>query len=164
MTVDRVGRRRLLTLLGTGAALGLAGCGAVSDSDPDYEEGDADPPADATERTPEESTAAEGLAEQEAREDSAPLDSLSLVEHGFVFEDGFRGSTVQGTVENEGDGRIEHAEVRVRVYNDEGAMIGRYLDSVGDLEGGTDWEFTAVLLESPEDVASYDIAVVGLSA
>jgi hypothetical protein len=43
-------------------------------------------------------------------------------------------------------------------------MIGRYLDSVGDLEGGASWEFTVILLEAPEDIASYDIAVVGLSA
>lgn len=164
MAVDEsVGRRRVLSLLGTAGAVGLAGCG-TADSEPTYEEGEADPPADAEERTPEEMTAAEGLAEQGAREDAAPLDSLSLVEHEFVFEEGFQGSTVQGTVENEGDGRIEMAEARVRVYDEEGAMLGRYLDSVGDLDGGGSWGFSVVLLESPEDVAEYDIAVVGLAA
>jgi hypothetical protein len=158
-----VGRRRFLSVLGTASAVGLAGCG-TAESEPTYEEGEVDVPGDAEERTPEEMFAAEGLAEQGAREDAAPLDSLSLAEHEFVFEGGVQGSTVQGTVENEGDGRIEMAEVRVRVYDDEGAMLGRYLDTVGDLDGGSSWGFSVVLLESPEDIAEYDVAVVGLAA
>ena len=160
---DSVDRRRFLTLLGTGAAVALAGCGSA-DSQPRYEEGEADPPGDAEERTPEEMTAAQGLADQNARQDAAPLDSLSLVEHEFVFEGGIQGSTVQGTVENESEDRVELAEARVRVYNEDGAMLGRYLDSVGDLDGGESWDFGVILLESPADIAEYDISIVGLAA
>lgn len=164
MAIDEsVDRRRFLALLGSGAAVGFAGCGATG-GEPTYEEGEADPPGDAEERTPQEMTAAQGMAEQEARQDAAPLDALSLVDHEFAFEGGAQGSTVQGTVENRGEDRIQLAEVRVRVYDENGDLLDRYLDSTGDFDGGTSWAFTVVLLEAPGDIASYDVAVVGLAA
>ncbi|MFC6903930.1 FxLYD domain-containing protein [Halalkalicoccus tibetensis] len=160
---EGIGRRRLLATLGSGAAIGVAGClGSGSSSEPAYESGDVPGEIDGEERTAEETTAAESMAEQTPQADLAPLDALSLVEHGFVFEEGYTGSTVQGTAENDGDERLDSAEARVRVYNDEGEQLGLYLDSVSDLEGGSEWAFEVVLLESPEDIADYDIAAVGL--
>lgn len=164
MAIDEsVDRRRFLALLGSGTAVGLAGCGGAG-GQPTYEEGEADPPDDAEERTPQELIAAQGMAEQEARQDAAPLDVLSLVEHEFAFEGGAQGSTVQGTVENRGEEPIQFTEVRVRVYDENGNMLDRYLASTGDFASGTSWAFTVVLLEAPGDIASYDIAVVGLAA
>ncbi|WP_293027368.1 FxLYD domain-containing protein [Natronococcus sp.] len=176
---DRPGRRTVLASLGTGVTLSLAGCADAVDeiedgdvggvdlvdgvglgsTDPDYQSGTVD--VDGEERTDEEIAIAEQFAEQEIDEGVTPRDNLVVADHEFVLEDDYRGSTVQGTVENNRDNRIETIEVRVRVYNDEGGRIGHYLDSTVDLDDGSEWEFEVIVLESPEDVAEYDIAVLG---
>ncbi|MXV63618.1 hypothetical protein GS429_16440 [Natronorubrum sp. JWXQ-INN-674] len=163
MTRPALSRRRVLAALGAGTGTALAGCtgdGASIDGDPEYESGDVGE-IDGDERSPEQMTAAQSLAEQEINEGVTPLDVISLTDHEFVFEDDYHGSTVQGTVENAGGDRVEFVEVRVRVYNDEGEQLGRYLDTTGDLEGEEDWEFQVVILESPEDIADYDITALG---
>lgn len=158
-----MGRRTFVAALGAGSVAGLAGClGSESTAEPAYEAGDVPDDVDGEERSAEEATAAEAMAEQTPRDDLAPLDDLSLLDHEFALEEGFTGPTVQGTAENAGDERFSAAEVRVRVYNDEGEQLGLYLDSISDLEGDTEWAFEVVLLESPDDLADYDIAVVGL--
>ncbi|ADD05845.1 uncharacterized protein Nmag_2280 [Natrialba magadii ATCC 43099] len=162
-------RRRVLGALGLGLGLtaSLAGCtngglgiGVGVETGPTYEDGTVDVPDDAEERSVEEMATAEALAELESQEGVTPLDRLSIVDHEYVFEEGFRGSTVQGTVENTDD-RVEIAEIRVRVYNDAGEQLGRYLDTTGDLDQGGEWAFEVLLLESPDDIASYEIAVIG---
>lgn len=156
-------RRQALLLAGAGATGALAGClGAGSSAQPAYEPGDVPEEIDGEERTAEEMATAAALAEGEPQDSLAPLDGLSLADHEFVFEDGYAGSTVQGTAENTGEGRLRSAEVRVRVYNDDGERLGIYLGTTSDFDGETDWSFKVVLLESPADIADYDIAVVGL--
>ncbi|AGB36298.1 FxLYD domain-containing protein [Natronococcus occultus] len=184
MTEDEgIGRRTALASLGSGLAVSLAGCvGDVEElstddidvdvdvgnlaegvglgrSDPEYERGTVD--ADGEERTDEEQAIAERFAEQEIDEDVAPRDRLVVADHEFVLEDDYRGPTVQGTVENDRDNRIETVEVRVRAYDDAGARLGHFLDSTVDVDAGAEWEFEVILLESPDDVAEYDIAVLG---
>ncbi|SFB68892.1 hypothetical protein SAMN05444422_101193 [Halobiforma haloterrestris] len=158
-------RRRALAALGSGVATAIAGClgddGLAINGDPRYEEGTVDVGDDAENRSAEEMTAAEALAEQEVTESVTTLDVLELVDHEFVLEDDYRGSTVQGTVENTGSDRIELAEVRVRVYDDAGAQLGRYLATVGDLDGGARWSFQVVVLQSPGDIARYDVTALG---
>ncbi len=158
-------RRRLLAALGVGVPTSLAGCtdaglGLGVETGPTYEDGTIDVPDDAEERSVEEMATAEALAELESQEGVTPLERLSIVDHEYIFEDDFRGSTVQGTVENT-DERVELAEVRVRVYNDDDEQLGHYLDITGDLDQGGEWAFEVILLESPDDIASYDIAVIG---
>lgn len=156
-------RRGFLALTGVVATGALAGClGSESSSQPEYEAGDVPDEIDGEERDTDEMATAEGLAEQEVQPDLAPLDGLSIVAHEFVYEDGYTGSTVQGTAENTGEERLRSAEVRVRVYNDDGEQIGVYLDTTSDFDSGTEWSFEVILLESPEDIADYNIAVVGL--
>jgi hypothetical protein len=157
-------RRGLLGAVGTGIGVAVAGCSDVSGSEaPDYESGEVGD-LDGEERSTEEMATAEALAETDPNEGVTTLDSLSLESHEFVLEDGYTGPTVQGTVENTGDDRIQLVEVRVRVYNDEGEQIGRYLDVAGDLNPGTNWAFEVILLEAPADIADYDIALVGTPA
>ncbi|MDL5362683.1 FxLYD domain-containing protein [Halalkalicoccus sp. NIPERK01] len=167
MTRQCASRRRFLALAGTttSAAVGLAGClgsGSGSTGQPAYESGDVPDDIDGEERTTQETTAAEAAAEVTPRDDLAPLDGLSIEDHEFVFESGYAGSTVQGTVENTSGERVGTAEVRVRVYNSDDQVLGLYLDSTGDLDGGAEWSFQVILLESPADIADYDITVVGL--
>ncbi|ELY58762.1 FxLYD domain-containing protein [Natronolimnohabitans innermongolicus] len=157
-------RRSVLATLGIGSTGALAGClgdgGPGIVGDPEYETGAVDD-ADGEERDPEEMTAAESLAEQEIDEGVTDLGALSLETHEFVLEDDYRGSTVQGVVEHTGSDRIDTVEIRVRVYNDDGDHLGRYLDSTGDLDGGQRWEFEVILLEAPDDIAEYDVTVLG---
>ncbi|MEY7850446.1 FxLYD domain-containing protein [Natrarchaeobius sp. A-rgal3] len=161
MSRQRPTRRHVLGLFASGTAIAVAGCnGLGEDSDPAYEAGDVGD-VDGDDRSPEEMVAAEALAQQEGHESVTPLESLSLVDHEFVLEDDYRGATVQGRAENVGDDRIQVVEVRVRVYDDAGDQLGRYLDTTGDLDAGDQWAFEVILLESPADVGRYDVAVVG---
>lgn len=156
-------RRRLLAALGAGTAAGFAGClgdGIGVNGEPSYEEGGV-VDVDGEGRDAASMAAAEDLAEREVTDGVTPLSDLEVVDHAFVLEDDYRGSTVQGTVENAGDERVELVEVRVRVFDDAGDQLGRYLDNTGDLEGGAAWAFQVVVLESPADVAEYDLTVLG---
>lgn len=163
MTKSALSRRHVLAALGAGTATALAGCsddGVGINGEPEYEAGDVGE-INGDARSAAEMTAAESAAEQEISQGVTPLDAIALTDHEFVFEDNYLGSTVQGTVENTSGDRIELVEVRVRVYNDNGEQLGRYLGTTGDLDGNADWSFQVVILESPADIADYDITVLG---
>jgi hypothetical protein len=161
---DATTRRRVLASLGTGVAVAAAGCaGGALGGQPTYEEGTVDDitASNASNRSATQMSAAAALAQQQPTDAVTPLDPLELIEHEFVVEDGYLGSTIQGTVANTGTDRIETVEVRTRVYNDAGSVLGRYFASTGDLDAGATWAFQVVVLESPADVATYDITVLG---
>ena len=158
-------RRRVLATLGTGIAAAAAGCLGSSSlgGQPTYEEGTVSGinASNVSNRSATQMSTAAALAQQQPSDTVTPLDALSLREHEFVVESGYLGSTIQGTVENTGGNRVLVAEVRTRVYDDDGTMLGRYLTSTGDLNSGSTWQFQVIVLESPLAVASYDIAVLG---
>lgn len=155
-------RRRVIAGLGAGFAVGLAGCNG-SGRNPSYESGTVEG-ANGTGRNASEMSAAEAVAQLEVNENLSSLDGISVENHEFVLEDGYLGATVQGTLTNTGSDRLESVEVRVRVYNDAGRHLGRYVASTGDLSSGSSWEFTVVLLEAPDAIAAYDLAALGMSA
>lgn len=164
MSERTIGRRRLLGGLGALAAAGVAGCtDDTVGGDPHYENGSVED-VEGEQRSPEELTAAESLAEEESHEGATPIEAIAITDHEFVLEDDVRGPTVQGTVANEGDDRVELVEVRVRIYDADGDQLGRFLDSTGDLDGGASWSFEVVLLESPGEIADYDVTAVGTPA
>ncbi len=151
-------RRSVLGAVSGLTTIALVGC--LGDRTATYETGEI-PDVDAESRTPEELAAAEAVAETDVREGVSPLADLAIVDHEFVLEDGYEGATVQGTVTNDRDDRIELVEVRVRVFDADGSQLGRYVARTGDLDGGTDWSFTVVLLEDPAELERYEIAVLG---
>lgn len=153
-------RRRLLGAVGTLLTVGVAGC-TGGPSQPTYERRTVDVPEDAEPRTPAELSVATQLALTETSDAVAPLDVLDITAHEFVFESGYLGATVQGTVENHSQSRVDTAEVRVRVYNDADRLLGQYLARVSALDAGEEWSFTAIVLQSPSAIAAYDIAVLG---
>ncbi|TYL40076.1 hypothetical protein CV102_00400 [Natronococcus pandeyae] len=161
---DATSRRRLLAGLGSVTGIAIAGClsGDEPDANPTFESGSID--ADGEPRTAEEMSAAQGLAEEEIRVEATPMEGLDLVDHEFVLEDDYRGSTIQGTVENTGDDPLEIVEIRTRVYDDDGNQIGRYLDRTGSLGSDETWSFQVVVLEPPADLDAYDAAVYGMPA
>ncbi|ELY98625.1 FxLYD domain-containing protein [Natrialba asiatica] len=159
-------RRHVLASLGLGATAALAGCTSIGtnvgvETGPSYERGQIDPPSDAGNRSAEQLTAAAALAEQETQEGVTPLNRLEITSHEFTFESGFKGSTIQGTIENTGAERVRRAEVRVRAYNEMGEQLGRYLSTNGDLDSGGVWAFTVIILKSPSVLDEYDITVLG---
>lgn len=155
-------RRRVLSSAGGGLVALLAGC--TTGGTPDYVEGEVDVSGNASNatRSASEMSAAASIAEVNRNESASQLEALELEDHEFVLEEGFKGPTVQGTVRNTGDERITYAEVRVRVFDSEGSYLGHFLDSVVDLGAGTSWSFEVIVLSSPEDIARYDIAVLGI--
>lgn len=157
---ERATRRRFVASCGGGAIAALCGC-VGSSNEPAYRDGEVGQ-TNGSQRTAEQMIAAEALATTAANRDAHPLDSLALERHEFVVEDGYKGPTVQGVVSNTGDAAVKVAEVRVRVYDADGAHLGRYLATTGDLGGGERWTFEAVLLSSVSDIADYDIAVIGI--
>lgn len=162
---ESTSRRRVLATLGTGLAAAAGGClgGGGLGGQPTYENRDVSGvnASNVSNRSTSEMSTAAALTQDQPSNAVTPLDSLELVEHRFVVEPGYLGSTIQGIVANTGTDRIQTVEVRTRVYNDDGTMLGRYLASTGDLPGGSQWKFQVIVLEAPSDVASYDITVLG---
>lgn len=157
---SRPSRRRLLGAVGTVLTVGVAGC-TSGPSRPTYDRRTVEPPADAEPRTAAETTAAALQATTETSDAVVPVEAVTLTDHAFVFESGYLGATVQGTVRNDAESQVGIAEVRVRVYNDADQLLGQYVDTGSDLAGGKEWSFTVLLLESPSDIAAYEITALG---
>jgi len=160
VTGRRASRRRLLGGVGGVLAVGLAGCTDGSGG-PEFERGTVELPADAEPRTTAELSVATQQATTEPSNAVAPASAVDLVDHAFVFESGYLGATVQGTVVNRAESRIDSCEVRVRVYNGDSQLLGQYVDRADGLDGGRSWRFTVIVLETPADIGYYDIAVLG---
>lgn len=158
----RPSRRRFLAAAGTAALAVGAGC-VGGDDEARYERREVNETGDDP-RDAQEMVAAEALAQTTADPSASHLGTLRLDAHEFTVADGFKGPVVTGEATNTGDGRLSAVEVRVRLYDDGGAQLGRYLDSTGDLDAGATWRFEVVLLASPSDVAAYDVAVLGIPA
>ncbi len=142
-----------------GGILWFAGCLDRGDGGPAYTErtpvtADGDPRNESEQRT------AATLVEREPADAVSSTVDAEIRDHEFVQEDDYRGSTVQGTIENQGDDRLAILEVRVRVYGEEDEHLGRYMSRTGDLEPGEQWAFTVIVLEAPTDIASYDVDVL----
>ncbi|MFC7213835.1 FxLYD domain-containing protein [Saliphagus sp. GCM10025334] len=162
-------RRGALAAVGSVAGLAIAGCLGTGTT-PSYGGTDDEQGAE-TERVPvdvdgegrtaEEMTAAAALADDGPADGVSPLDAITLVDHEFVLEDDYQGSTVQGTLENAGNDRLALVEIRVRVYDDADNLLGTYFKHTSDLDAGDTWAFTAYVLASPADIAAYDIAALG---
>lgn len=163
---ERPTRRRVLASIGGGATALLAGCAGGSGGSSDYVDGEVNVSeldlSNNSSRSTSEMSTASSLAQVETTNSASSLDSLELGNHEFAFEEGYKGSVVRGTVTNTSEEQIKLAEVRVRAFDDSGTYLGQYMDSVGDLGPGTTWEFEAILLLSPTDIATYDIAVFGV--
>lgn len=162
-------RREALAAVGSVGGLAIAGCLGTGTT-PSYGGADDEQGAE-TERVPvdvdgegrtaEEMTAAAALADDGPADGVSPLDAITLVDHEFVLEDGYQGSTVQGTLENAGNDRLALVEIRVRVYDDADNLLGTYFKHTSDLDAGDTWAFTVYVLVSPADIAAYDIAALG---
>ena len=157
---DWATRRRVLELAGLGATAGVAGC-LGGGGDHNYgARTSVDARGNGSLDNATEASAQEAFADQTPDPDAVSVEQLALLDHEPVATGGFKGLTVQGTVENTGEELIEYAEVRVRAFDGD-THLGTYLTSTNDLAGGTPWEFEVVVLEAPDDVTGYDAGVFG---
>lgn len=157
---ERSTRRRFLVAAGAGVSTALAGCSGRPDT-VEYESGGTVDPASKEEPNASAASAAAARAELDGHDYAVPLDTLALRDHELDVKDDYRGVVIQGSVENTGQQRLELVEVRARVYNTDGEHLGQYLDSTHDLAAGATWSFDVIVLETPSDVGSYDVAVLG---
>ncbi|MFC6827127.1 FxLYD domain-containing protein [Halopelagius fulvigenes] len=144
----------------------LGGCAGSGGSSSTYVDGEIDPSeidaSNNSSRSPAEVSAAAAVAEVEATNSASSLDSLRLDSHEFAVEGGYKGPVVRGTVTNTSDQKIKLAEVRVRVFDDNGTYLGLFVDSVGELPPETTWQFEVLVLASLDKLATYDIGVFGI--
>lgn len=159
-------RRRVLALFGASVPTVLAGCGGRSGEEVEYMDGetvgDLPTPADGNVSNASKARAAAARAERVDDSYAVALDVLALRDHELVVKDDYRGVVIEGIVENTGEERVEYVEVRARIYDTDGNQLGRYLDSSHDLAAGSTWSFDIIVLEDPENIGSYDIAVLGV--
>lgn len=113
----------------------------------------------------EESTTGEEGEEEVDPRDVPPHESLEelnclvVLEHDLVEPDEFRSHEVQGVVENQRDEEVDHVEVAVRVYDEDGEQRGTYVDSTNDLQPDDTWSFRVMLFRDHENMASYDVRI-----
>lgn len=157
-------------LLGTGLTSALAGCNTRGNSQSGNRSGNAnyqpgntsdDGLSEDTSPNASQASAAATRAETQPSDYAVDLNALKLREHDIIVQDNYKGVTIQGFVEHTGNERLELAEVRTRIYDSDGNQIGFYLDSTNALDPGATWNFEVIVLESPSNVSSYDIAAVG---
>ncbi|MDD2644495.1 MAG: FxLYD domain-containing protein [Methanobacteriaceae archaeon] len=121
------------------ALIFVAGC---SDNGTDYEEGNVKP-------------ASEQVTEQEATEEVQPL--LVINDHSLGKEE-YGGYIVTGSATANKD--LSYAEVKVKYYDEGGALVGSDYTNIVDIAAGETWNFKVY---GPSDdsihVSDYKIAV-----
>lgn len=163
---NQITRRHTLGVIGTGLTSLFAGCnarGSSQNSTPNYQPGNMTEGGLSENTSPNASqaSAASARAQTQPTDSAIDLDMLELRNHYIGVQNNYKGVTIQGTVEHTGSHRLELAEVRSRIYNTDGNQLGFYLDSTNSLDPGATFNFDILVLESPSDIGSYDIATVG---
>jgi len=85
--------------------------------------------------------------------------NLEILDHHLEIGE-FDIMYVRGTAKNTGSSSLSYAEVRVKFYDKEGAVIDTFLDNINDLGPGEVWNFEVMYPGTDvEKVDSYKIAV-----
>lgn len=132
--------RRREFVYGGGIVLGVSIAGCSEGDETEFESGDGNGGGD---------------------NDEPSVDDVEIVEHDMVVERGQYTDEVyvEGIVENNSGERLNYVEVTVRIYDENDAQLESYIDNTTDLDDGRSWAFEVMILEDPDDIDSYDIAV-----
>lgn len=145
-----------------GASLAAAVAGCVAGGGSEFEQGGSvDVEGNASLDDPTAAQAQQSFANQQINEQANDIEELELLDHEPVVRDDFRGLAIEGRAENTGSEVLEYVEIRIRVFDDQDRHLDTYLDTVANLGPGTVWAFDVVVLEAPEDVATYDVGTFG---
>lgn len=86
--------------------------------------------------------------------------NLTILSHNMVIDE-WGWATVEGTARNDGNTRIDYAEIDVRFYNSAGQLIDSSFTNILDVDPGQVWAFEVMCFG--EDAVSYDIGVGDIS-
>jgi hypothetical protein len=107
--------------------------------------------------------AAEEAAPEPAQAEPVPDDRGDVYEYGdlevwdvTLTEGEFGVSEVTGTARHSQRGTASYVEVRVAVYDADGALLETTLANAADVPPDTDWKWTAVV--TSEDVARVEVS------
>lgn len=85
--------------------------------------------------------------------------NLEILDHHMETGE-FGNLIISGTAKNIGSSSLSYAEVRVKFYDKEGAVLDTSLDNINDLGPGETWNFKVMYFGmDTENVDSYKIAV-----
>ena len=85
--------------------------------------------------------------------------NLEILDHHMEIGE-FGNLIIKGSAKNIGSSSLSYAEVRVKFYDKEGAVLDTSLDNINDLGPGETWNFKVMYFGmDTENVDSYKIAV-----
>lgn len=85
--------------------------------------------------------------------------NLEILDHHMETGE-FGNLIISGTAKNIGSSSLSYAEVRVKFYDKEGAVLDTSLDNINDLGPGETWNFKVMYFGmDTEKIDSYKIAV-----
>ena len=88
-----------------------------------------------------------------------PKEKLEILEHKMEYGE-YGTLKIVGKAKNVGNEQISYAEIRVKFYDTEDAVIGSSLDNINDLNSEQVWKFEVMYFSmETEEVDHYDIAV-----
>lgn len=137
-------RRQVLSAVGVAGLTAIAGCS----EDTDFEEGNGNGNGS-------------GNGNGGSGEDEPSSDDIVITEHDMVINRGeFTDEVnIEGIVENNSGQRANYVEVTARIYDADGNQLDSYIDNTNELADGGSWAFDIMVLDDPDDIDSYDIAV-----
>lgn len=81
---------------------------------------------------------------------------LTILSHNMIIDE-WGWATVEGLARNDGNERMDYAEIDVRFYNNAGHLIDTSFTNILDLDPGQTWAFEVMCFG--EGAVSYDIGV-----
>ena len=97
-------------------------------------------------------------AEQDTTEPVSP--DLELVDNSVTEESDGYSLTLTGTVRNNRATDYAYAQITFNLYDADGNQIGTAMDNINNLKAGGTWKFEAMAFDSPDSIASYELAEI----
>lgn len=105
-------------------------------------------------------------AETETKTDAADTSKtekapdLELVDNAVTEEKDAFSLHLVGTVRNNRAKDYSYAQITFNLFDADGNQIGTAMDNINNLKSGGTWKFKAISMESPDAVASYELAEI----
>ena len=93
-----------------------------------------------------------------AKTEKAP--DLELVDNAVTEEKDDFSLYLVGTVRNNRAKDYSYAQITFNLFDADGNQIGTAMDNINNLKSGGTWKFKAISMESPDAVASYELAEI----
>ena len=97
--------------------------------------------------------------EEDSSNDRESDEKIKILNHELTYGE-YGTLSVTGTAENVVDRQLSYVEIRVKFYDEDGALIETFFDNINDLDAGEKWKFDVMYpgMDTYE-VDDYDIGV-----